>query len=154
MFKRIQVNTGLFYREAGAALAAVTISTAGAIPTASAAPSWSDWWQRSSVHLHEMQDSFEDASIAAETFDLPGLHDACERLHDAVTGLSADMPSPDPALTVPLQAAIDDYHASTEYCDAAVHDMSPSELQQAATYMNQGTVHMEQVMAVLENEPI
>jgi hypothetical protein len=154
MFKRVQVNAGLFHSVAWTAVAAAAISTAGGTPIASAQPSWGDWWARASVHVHAMEDAFEDATIAAKTHNIGALHDACQRLQNAVTGLSAFMPAPDPALTAPLQAAIEDYNASKQYCDASVHDMSPSDLQQAETHLSEGDDRMDQAITVLENEPI
>ena len=153
MFMRTQVAAGPIYRAAGAAIAAATVVTASTA-TAGAAPSWVDWWTRSSVHVHQMQNAFEDASIATRTGDLIALHDACAALHDAAEGMAADLPSPDPALTTTLQAALDDYHAGAVYCDQAAHDGSQSELTQAASYMGHGNTHMQQAIDILQNEPI
>lgn len=101
-----------------------------------------------------MQDAFEDASIAARTGDLPALHDACAALHDATEGMAADLPSPDPALTNVLQAAMNDYHAGAVYCDAAVHSGTASDLNQASSYLSQGDTHMQQALDILRNMPI
>jgi hypothetical protein len=140
------------HRVAGAAIAAATLVTASA-PTASAA-TWSDWWSRSSVHVHQMQDAFEDAFIATRTGDLTALHNACAALHDATEGMEADLPSPDPALTTTLQAAMDDYHAGAMSCDSAVHEGSASALSVAESYLGQGNTHMQQAINILQNEPV
>src|SRR4029078_3769016 len=101
-----EANCAVFHVVAWPSLAAAAISTAGGTPIASAQPSWGDWGARASVHVHAMEDAFEDATIAARNHNIGALHDACQRLQNAVTGLSAFMPAPDPALTAPLQAAI------------------------------------------------
>jgi hypothetical protein len=82
------------------------------------------------------------------------LHDACAALHDGTEGMAADLPSSDPALTTTLQAALNDYHAGAVYCDSAVHNGGVSDLSEAASYMSQGNTHMQQAIAIVQNEPV
>jgi hypothetical protein len=155
MSKRIRARRGPWYRAVIVTGAAAVLLMASAIPPVSAASCaiMLGWVSRALPHIEDMQDGFESAVIAAKYEDLQGIHDACAKLHDAATSLSADMPTPDPALTVPLQAALDDFHRSANYCDSAMHSASVSDLNQATSYMNQGAQHMQDAIAVLEAEP-
>jgi hypothetical protein len=97
-----------------------------------------------------LQDAFQDIGIAAAAEDIPGLHAGCEHMHDAAESLYANLPSPNPALTAALEAAMEDYHASSQYCDEAVHAGSVSDLNQAELSMSRGNDHMQQAIAVVQ----
>ncbi len=125
------------------AVACVLAPTANAEPT----PGFTEWWARTSVHVHELQAAMQDIGIAAGQDNLPGLHDPCVRMHDAAEALAADLPSPIPAVTDALWAAMDDYHRSSYYCDELVHFGFPVDLNLMATYMNEGNQHMQDAVA-------
>lgn len=75
------------------------------------------WWSRASVHFQQSANALAAVQSAAKADDIAGVAAACQQLHDAdAAGLQADLPTPDPDLTIALQDMIDDAHTAAHIC--------------------------------------
>ena len=62
------------------------------------------------------------------------------------------LPSPDPALNTALQQAINSYHVGLRYCIAGVQNQDGNDIEQAATYINQGNAGLQSAVDLLDRD--
>lgn len=94
------------------------------VPTTTTAPTTSeltaamwDWELRAGDHFKESARALQQVSEAVDRGDDAGVRAGCQQLHDTnAIGLQADLPTPDPALTVELQRMIDDVNIAAHAC--------------------------------------
>ena len=137
----------------GAAIAisiAVTLTTGSASsPTASA---MRQWWSRASVHFQQSANALT-AVQSAKADDIAGLAGACQQLQDAnATGLQADLPTPDPNLTIAIQDMIDDVHTAVHICTSFGPTSSTGEIDQLRLYFAHAGAHLQTATKIMKRD--
>jgi hypothetical protein len=80
------------------------------------------------------------------------LQPACKQLDDAKTALQAQLPSPDPKLTVEVQQAVDDFESAADACNSAVKsrgDSQKSDLKNLISNLSAGEQHLSSADTIL-----
>jgi hypothetical protein len=86
---------------------------------------------------------------AVSSGDISRARVACQHLHDADVALQDALPTPDAELTSALQSAVDDYGTSAHFCITGATNLSMSDLDQASSFVDQATVHMQTAAVIL-----
>jgi hypothetical protein len=138
----------------GAAIAipiAVTLSTRPASsPSASA---MRQWWSRASGHFQQSANALEAAQSAAKADDTAEIAAACQQLHDAnASGLQADMPTPNPALTIAVQEMIDDIHTAAHICMSFGPTSSVDDINQFRSYLAHAGAHLQTATKIMKRD--
>ncbi len=102
------------------------------------------WWEQAHQPFADLQRSISDSQRALLRLDAPALEDACRQMHDAsAVRLAATLPTPEPALTAELTAALDDAHQASHMC-LAVTAKSPNNYDgEFVSTLDEATEHLD-----------
>lgn len=99
-----------------------TMIVLGPVPTAQAATEaeLAEWLSTAFTPISELHTVGSAALDALRTSDMTSLAPTCPRLATANRALGALVPTPEPALTVEIQQAVDDFDSASVACDAVL----------------------------------
>ncbi|MEB3980686.1 hypothetical protein OQ968_05340 [Mycobacterium sp. 663a-19] len=110
------------------------------------------WLSGTLEPIQELRGAFQRVSVAAANKDIAGVGAGCRDAYAANAELQRKMPSPDPALNVPLQQAISDYDTGLHYCISGVDDYDVNELSRGGTFVQEGNAYLEQAVEILKRD--
>jgi hypothetical protein len=108
-----------------------------------------DWTAKYSPIIRALGMALSERRDAVSSEDISHARVACQHLHDADDALQDALPTPDAELTNALQSAVDDYGTSAYFCITGTTNLSMSDLEQASSFVDQATVHMQTAAVIL-----
>jgi len=138
----------------GAAVAAAALFAVGTPAIASAVyPGVPEWYAQAKEHFDNTRNYMQAVIDAINANDLAATRSACSSAHDELaSNLQAHLPTPDPALTTALQSEIDDVHTAMHICMSLGPNSTSADLEQADSVMQQASLHMKTVDAILATD--
>ncbi|WP_102417144.1 hypothetical protein [Mycobacterium sp. 4858] len=141
-------------RLGAAAVAAAVLFAVGTPAIADAVyPGVPEWYAQAKVHFDNTRNYMQAMIDAINAKDVAATRSACSSAHDELAiNLQAHLPTPDPALTTALQSEIDDVHAAMHICMSLGPNSTSADLANADSVMQQATLHMKTVDAILATD--
>jgi hypothetical protein len=110
------------------------------------------WLTRAEPSIHALVTARREIASAAANHDITGTGAACRTADGAVANLQHHLPSPDPMLDASLQQAISAYRMGVRYCISGVQNNDADDIEQAATYFDQGNADLEAAVDIPERD--
>lgn len=116
-------------------------------------PSMPEWSGQSTPLINGLVIARNNIAAAAAAADLPATSAACRNATYAVAKLHTQMPSPEPALTGELQAAISNYDIGLPYCISGTQNRDGESMRRAAGYIAKADASMRAALDMLGQQP-
>jgi len=112
-------------------------------PATSSVTALQQWWTGALKDFTDMRNASEDVDHAFTRFGTGNLLAACQHIHDAAeVKMQSHLPSPNPALTAELHAAIEDFHSASHLCLATAAGSPTNYDGEFLSFMAQANRHM------------
>ena len=138
----------------GAAIAiSITVTLTTGSTSSPSATAMRQWWSRASLHFQQSANALAAIQSAANADDIAGVAAACQQLHDAdAAGLQADLPTPDPDLTIAVQDMIDDAQTAAHICISIGPTSSTDEINQLRSYFAHAGAHLQTANEIMKRD--
>jgi hypothetical protein len=109
----------------------------------------SEWSSKSGPAVGSTGTAIQALSDAMQAHDLAGLMTGCQQLQDASVQLRATLPSPDPALTAAVEAAVADLETASNSCMAFGPNTTKADLEQFMSQVDRAKSHMDRATQIV-----
>jgi hypothetical protein len=140
--------------------AAVVMATVGGAgmqlassPTAVADEGWA---ATSAPTYTDLQNAAQNLANAVNAGNRAGIQPACQELNGAAQRAGATLPSPDPALTSEVQAAVDEIITTTNACvsfDPQSQQLQQADVDKAESQLKQAEAHLRKAQQIVQGMP-
>jgi hypothetical protein len=110
------------------------------------------WLTKAEPSINALVIARDNIAAAAAQDDIAATGAACQTAAGVVANSQQQMPSPDPALNSALQQAINSYQVGIRYCISGTQNQDAKDIEQAATYINQGNTDLQAAVDILERD--
>ncbi|MDT5050374.1 MAG: hypothetical protein QOG75_6278 [Mycobacterium sp.] len=117
-------------------------------------PASSGWLSKATPPFQDIQRAGQSLSKALAANDIAGVKTACRQLNGAGQRLGATLPSPDPALTSEVQAAVDEITTGSNSClSLDLGSAVQADIDRFSSHLKQAKAHLDRAQQIAQGTP-